>query len=116
MGYLRGVIGIAIIIFIAWLLSANRKKVDWRLVVTGILLQLVIAVLVLKVEWVRAGFESVGGGFVKFLNFGLEGAAFLFGDLARNSDAVVGTKHSLGFLFAFQALPVLIFFSAVTSG
>jgi CNT family concentrative nucleoside transporter len=49
MGYLRGVIGIAIIIFIAWLLSANRKKVDWRLVVTGILLQLVIEVLVLKV-------------------------------------------------------------------
>lgn len=116
MGYFRGAIGIVIILFIAWLLSANRKKIDWRLVITGIILQLVIAVLVLKVEWVRGGFETVGGGFVKFLNFGLEGAAFLFGDLARNSDAVAGTKHSLGFLFAFQALPVLIFFSAVTSG
>jgi len=116
MGYFRGAIGIVIILFIAWLLSANRKKIDWRLVITGIILQLVIAVLVLKVEWVRSGFETVGGGFVKFLNFGLEGAAFLFGDLARNSDAVAGTKHSLGFLFAFQALPVLIFFSAVTSG
>ncbi len=116
MDYLRGFLGIAFIIAVAWLLSASRKKIDWRLVVSGLLLQLVIAVLVLKVSVVRDGFETVGSGFVKFLNFGLEGASFLFGDLARNSDAVAGARHNLGFLFAFQALPVLIFFSAVTSG
>lgn len=116
MDYLRGFLGIAFIIAVAWLLSASRKNIDWRLVVSGLLLQLIIAVLVLKVSVVRDGFETVGGGFVKFLNFGLEGAAFLFGDLARNSDAVSGARHNLGFLFAFQALPVLIFFSAVTSG
>ncbi|GCC49985.1 nucleoside permease [Chryseotalea sanaruensis] len=116
MDYLRGLLGIAFIVAVAWLLSASRKNIDWRLVISGLLLQLVIAVLVLKVTVVREGFETVGGGFVKFLNFGLEGAAFLFGDLARNSDAVAGARHNLGFLFAFQALPVLIFFSAVTSG
>jgi concentrative nucleoside transporter, CNT family len=116
MDYLRGLIGIVVIVCIAWLCSSNRKKVDWRLVATGLLLQLVIAVLVLKVPFVRDGFEYIGGGFVKFLSFGLNGAAFLFGDLAKNSDAVSGARHNLGFLFAFQALPVLIFFSAVTSG
>lgn len=116
MDYLRGLLGIAFIVAVAWLLSASRKKIDWRLVISGLLLQLVIAVLVLKVAVVRDGFETVGSGFVKFLNFGLEGASFLFGDLARNSDAVTGARHNLGFLFAFQALPVLIFFSAVTSG
>jgi concentrative nucleoside transporter, CNT family len=116
MDYLRGLIGIAVIIFIGWLCSADRKKIDWRLVVTGIVLQLLIAVLVLKVEVVRGVFETIGSGFVKFLNFGLNGAEFLFGDLAKNSNAISGTKHNLGFLFAFQALPVLIFFSAVTSG
>lgn len=115
MDYLRGLIGVAVIVMIAWLCSANKKRIDWRLVVTGLVLQLVIAILVLKVELVRQAFESIGSGFVRFLSFGLDGAAFLFGDLARNSDAVAGARHNLGFLFAFQALPVLIFFSAVTS-
>jgi CNT family concentrative nucleoside transporter len=116
MDYLRGLIGIAVIIVIGWLCSADRKRIDWRLVVTGIILQLIIAVLVLKVTAVRDVFEAIGSGFVKFLSFGLNGAEFLFGDLAKNSNAVEGAKHNLGFLFAFQALPVLIFFSAVTSG
>lgn len=115
MDYLRGIIGIGVIVFIAWLLSADRKRIDWRLVTTGLILQLVIAVLVLKIPLVRDGFETIGSAFVRFLSFGLDGAAFLFGDLARNSDAVPGSRHNLGFLFAFQALPVLIFFSAVTS-
>lgn len=115
MDYLRGIIGIAVIVLIAWLSSANRKRIDWRLVITGLILQLVIAVLVLKVPVVRSGFETIGAAFVRFLSFGLDGAAFLFGDLSKNSDAVAGTRHNLGFLFAFQVLPVLIFFSAVTS-
>ena len=115
MDYLRGIIGIVVIVIIAWLLSADRKRIDWRLVITGLILQLVIAVLVLKIPVVRDGFETIGSAFVRFLSFGLDGAAFLFGDLARNSDAVAGSRHNLGFLFAFQALPVLIFFSAVTS-
>lgn len=116
MDYLRGVIGIGVIIGIAFLFSAHRKRIDWKLVGAGIILQVIIAILILKVPFVRNGFEAVGTGFVKFLSFALNGAQFLFGDLAKNSDAVGGTKHSLGFLFAFQALPTVIFFSSVTAG
>jgi CNT family concentrative nucleoside transporter len=116
MDYLRGFIGLAVIIGIAFFFSKSRSKVDWRLVVTGVAFQLVIAVLVLRVPVVRSGFEVVGAGFVKFLSFALNGAQFLFGDLAKNSDASPDVRHSLGFLFAFQALPTVIFFSAVTSG
>ena len=116
MAYLRGFIGILVLIFIAYLLSSHRKKIDWRLVGAGIILQIIIAILVLKVPLIRNAFEIIGSGFVKFLGFAAYGAEFLFGDLARNSDVVTHSKHNLGFLFAFQALPTVIFFSSVTSG
>ncbi|MFN3839950.1 MAG: NupC/NupG family nucleoside CNT transporter [Cyclobacteriaceae bacterium] len=116
MDYLRGAIGLGVIIGLAFLFSAHRKRIDWKLVGAGLLLQLLIAILIFKVPVVRIGFEKVGTAFVKFLSFALNGAQFLFGDLAKNSDAVEGTRHGLGFLFAFQALPTVIFFSAVTAG
>lgn len=116
MSYLRGLIGIVILIAIAYLFSSHRKKIDWRLVAVGLGLQVLIAILVLKVPLVRSGFETIGSGLVKFLGFAAYGAEFLFGDLARNSDVATGSRHNLGFLFAFQALPTVIFFSAVTSG
>jgi CNT family concentrative nucleoside transporter len=116
MAYLRGFIGILVLILIAYLLSSHRKKIDWKLVGSGIILQIVIAILVLKVPLIRNAFEVVGSGFVKFLGFAAYGAEFLFGDLARNSDVVTHSKHNLGFLFAFQALPTVIFFSSVSSG
>jgi CNT family concentrative nucleoside transporter len=116
MTYLRGFVGIVILIFIAYLLSSHRKKIDWKLVGAGIILQIVIAILVLKVSFVRNGFDWIGGGVVKFLGFAAYGAEFLFGDLARNSDVVTHSRHNLGFLFAFQALPAVIFFSSVTTG
>ena len=115
MNYLRGILGIAILVGIAFLLSSNRKRIDWKLVAAGLLLQFIIAVCVLKVPFVRNGFEYFGHGVVRFLGFALDGAQFLFGDLARNSLAVKA-NHNLGFLFAFQALPTVIFFSAVSSG
>ena len=116
MNYLRGLIGIAVLIFIAYLFSSYRKKIDWKLVAAGIILQVVIAILVLKVPIIRNAFEAIGSGFVKFLGFAAYGAEFLFGDLARNSDVATHSRHNLGFLFAFQALPTVIFFSSVTSG
>ena len=116
MAYLRGFLGILILLFIAYLLSSYRKKIDWKLVATGIALQIVIALLVLKVPLIRNAFDAIGSGFVKFLSFAAYGAQFLFGDLARNSDAVENSRHNLGFLFAFQALPTVIFFSSVTTG
>lgn len=116
MEYLRGIIGIAVLISIAYLLSSYRKKIDWKLVVSGVILQIVIAILILKVPIIRTAFDVIGSGFVRFLSFALNGAQFLFGDLAKNSDANPEAKHSLGFLFAFQALPTVIFFSSVTTG
>jgi len=116
MDYLRGIIGLAVIISIAFLFSKSKKAVDWKLVASGVILQLVIAISISQVALVRDGFEFIGTGFVKFLSFASNGAQFLFGDLAKNSDAVAGSRHNLGFLFAFQALPTVIFFSAVTAG
>ncbi len=115
MDYLRGAVGIIVLIGIAWLLSGHRKKIDWKLVAAGLLLQVIIAVLVLKIPVIRNGFDYIGTGIVRFLGFSLAGAQFLFGDLAKNS-AAVQANHNLGFLFAFQALPTVIFFSAVTTG
>lgn len=116
MDYLRGAIGLLVIIGVAFLFSAHRKRIDWKLVGAGVLMQIIFAFLIFKVPVVRASFEYIGNGFVKFLSFALNGAQFLFGDLAKNSDAVEGTRHGLGFLFAFQALPTVIFFSSVTAG
>jgi CNT family concentrative nucleoside transporter len=116
MAYLRGFIGIIILISIAYLLSTRRRKIDWKLVGAGVLLQVIIALLVLKVPFIRDAFETIGSGFVKFLGFAAYGAEFLFGDLARNSDVVTHSRHNLGFLFAFQALPTVIFFSSITAG
>lgn len=115
MEYLRGIAGLIGLVGIAWALSGNRKQVDFRLVGIGIAIQVVIGLMIANVEFINQLFSWVSAGFVKFLNFGLKGAEFLYGDLAKNSDAV-DAKHSLGFLFVFQALPTVIFFSAVTAG
>ena len=117
MDYIRAVIGLAVLIGIAWLLSGNRKKVSWRLVGVALLFQIIIALMISEVEFVKKAFDAVSQGFVTFLGFALDGAEFLYGDLSKNSDASdEPVKHSLGFLFAFQALPTVIFFSAVTAG
>ena len=116
MAIVRGIIGLIVLIGIAYLLSSKRKKVDWRLVGVGVIIQLVIALLISEVGFIQKAFDYVSQAFVTFLGFSLNGAEFLYGDLAKNSDAVEGVNHSLGFLFVFQALPTVIFFSAVTAG
>ncbi|GAB2497403.1 MULTISPECIES: NupC/NupG family nucleoside CNT transporter [Algoriphagus] len=107
MDYLRGAFGLAIIIFLAFIFSNNRRKIDWRLVIIGISLQLVFGFLITKVEFVKDGFQLLSEGFVKFLSFSEAGARFIFGDLAGDS---------FGFIFAFKVLPTIIFFSTVSSG
>lgn len=114
MTYLRGLVGIIVLIGIAFLLSGHKRKIDWKLVASGLILQILIGICVLKIPVVRIGFDHLGQGVVRFLGFSLDGAYFLFGDLTKNSLAVKA-NHNLGFLFAFQALPTVIFFSAVTS-
>ncbi len=116
MDYLRGFLGLAIITGVAFVFSRHRKKVDWRLVAIGILLQIIIALLITKVDSVELAFNWVSAKFVTFLGFSLDGAEFLYGQLARNSDTDPSVRHNLGFLFVFQALPTVIFFSAVTAG
>lgn len=116
MDYIRGVVGLFGLLFIAWALSGNRKNVDFRLVGIGIGIQVLIGLLIANVELINQFFSWISAGFVQFLNFGLKGAEFLYGDLAKNSNAIPEVNHNLGFLFVFQALPTVIFFSAVTAG
>ena len=116
MDYIRGIIGIGLILGVGYLVSTSRRAIDWKLVGVGVLMQVVIAFAVLKISFVNQAFQVFGQGLVTFLSFSLNGAEFLFGDLVKDSSKVPGTRHSLGFLFAFQALPTVIFFSAVTAG
>ncbi len=116
MDYLRGFFGILFILCVAYLLSGNRKAIDWRLVLIGIVIQLIFGLIIGKVELAQQAFAFLSEKFVTFLSFAADGAYFLYGDLARNSAGDPDVKHSLGFLFAFQALPTVIFFSAVTAG
>ncbi|QDH80078.1 NupC/NupG family nucleoside CNT transporter [Echinicola soli] len=107
MDYLRGMIGIVALLGVAFLFSASRKSVDWKLVGIGVILQVVFGFLITKVAFVESIFASISGAFVKLLSFAQAGAIFLFGDLATDS---------FGTIFAFQVLPTIIFFSTVSAG
>ncbi len=104
----RGLLGMGILIALVSLLSINRKAINWRLVAGGIGLQIFLGALILKVPQVRAVFEVASRFFVAILAFTGEGAEFLFGSLVTDFD-------SFGFIFAFQVLPTIVFFSALTS-
>ena len=116
MDYLRALGGLIFIVGIAYLFSTNRKAVDWKLVLTGITMQIIFGLLIAKVPFVQRVFEYVSAQFITFLSFAQKGGEFLYGDLSKNSNGDPTVKHSLGFLFAFQTLPSVIFFSAVTAG
>lgn len=116
MGIIQGLFGILVLLGIAFLFSKDKKNIDWRLVGIGVLLQLSFGFLVTTVPWIRTGFDTVSRGFVTLLSFSADGAEFLFGDLAYNSDADNSRRHTLGFVFAFQVLPTVIFFSTVSAG
>lgn len=105
---LRGLLGMATLIAIAFAFSRNRKGIDWALVWKGLLIQLIFAIAILKVPFIQNGFEWLSAIFVTILGFTREGSLFLFGDL-------VGNINSFGFIFAFQVLPTILFFSALTS-
>ena len=104
----RGLVGLMFLVLIGYLLSSNRRRIDWRLVGTGLILQLVFALLVLKVDRVALGFDWLSQQVVTFLNFSEKGAEFLFGGLVNNQD-------TFGYIFAFKVLPTVVFFSAFTS-
>ena len=102
-----GLFGLVVLIGLAWLFSNNRKSVDWRLVATGVGLQIAFAALVLLVPGGRDVFDALGHGFVKILGFVNAGSNFIFGSLMDTS--------KYGFIFAFQVLPTIIFFASLMS-
>ena len=104
---LRGALGVSTIIVIAYLLSNNRKRIDWKTIIIGLSSQLIIAVAVLKIEFVRIVFEKIGQGFLAIVIYTNQGSRILFGELVDSS--------KYGEIFVFQVLPVIIFFSALTS-
>ena len=117
MDILRGLIGLIFLTAVAFLISSNRKAVKWQVIAAGVGLQVLFGLAIFKVGFVHDGFEWLSSKFVTFLDFARQGAMFLFGGLSVNSyNDPTAANHNLGFLFAFQALPTVIFFSAVTAG
>jgi CNT family concentrative nucleoside transporter len=106
---LRGLLGLVILVGLGFLLSTNRKAISWRVVGLGLLTQVIIAFLVLKVPAVQYFFELIGKVFIKILAFSRDGSAFLFKSM------VTGNVEDSLITFAFQILPTIIFFSALTS-
>lgn len=119
--FFRGIFGLALLIAIAFLISNNKKKINWKLVISGFALQIIFALLILRgnslrkffdpLGWPKDFFNSVSYVFVLILNFTTEGAKFVFGNLAL----APGNDGNLGFFFAFQVLPTIIFFASLMS-
>ncbi len=107
MTLLRGLLGMSVLLAIAYVFSSDRKNIPWRTVGIGLLIQTGLALGVLYVPLIQGVFEFLGHIFVKILDFTKAGSEFLLGDLM---DA-----DTYGFIFLFQVLPTIIFFSALTS-
>lgn len=103
----RGLLGMAVLLFIGFILSNNRPNIPWQTVIIGLTIQIILAIGVLYVPFIRSGFEFFGQIFVKILDFTKAGSEFLLGDLMN--------AETYGFIFLFQVLPTIIFFSALTS-
>lgn len=108
-GILRGLLGMGVIIGLAWLLSSNRRAINWNVVAKGLGLQVVLAFSILYLPFVQGVFDFVGRVFVKILSFTEAGTEFLF------SSMVSGEIESSLVNFAITILPTIIFFSALTS-
>ncbi len=121
-GILRGILGMASLVAVAFLFSKNRKAIQWKYVGIGLLFQLLLAIGILKgqdigfdigtdrrvdLSFIGKIFEWAGKLFTLVLDFTKEGSTFLFGNIMN--------AESFGFIFAFQILPTVIFFSALTS-
>ena len=108
MQYLWGIVGILVVLGIAFLFSSNKKKINFRTVLGGLAIQLLFAFLVLKTSWGQNSLEWLTMGVNQIINYSNEGIEFLFGGLYSE-------KSNIAFVFAFNVLPVVIFFSALIS-
>lgn len=102
----RGLLGVGVIVAAAYLLSRDRKRIDWKLVGTGLILQLLFALAVIYVPFVGSFFELLGKAFIRLMDFTQAGVDFLLGPYASKAG---------GFVFLIHSLPVVIFFSALVS-
>jgi len=107
---LRGLLGILALLSIAWLASTNRKRISWPLVIKGILIQIILALALLKVPFITSIFEGISAKFIEVIGFTQEGTKFLFGSFLDQ-----GNIDNALISFAFNVLPTIIFFSALTS-
>lgn len=108
-GLLRGILGISVILGLGYLLSSNRKAIQWRIILIGLLVQALIAITVLKVPFAQHFFEFIGKLFIKVLDSSNAGSDFLFKSFVTN-------RVEVGLInFAFRILPTILFFSAITS-
>lgn len=121
---LRGIIGIFSLLAICYAFSSNRKAIDWKLVATGVLLQIVFGVLVTKVEFVYYFFQAIATGFTKITEFTKAGSNFVLGDwpnvaqinqMVFDKNGAHPEPFTVGYIFAFKVLPTIIFFSAFSS-
>lgn len=104
---LKGCIGVFILLTIAFGASSSRKSIPWKTVGLGLLTQLIIGICILKVPFVQAMFEQLGAFFIKVIEYTQAGSSFMFGEMVDVSKTA--------YIFAFQVLPVILFFSAITS-
>ncbi len=105
----RGALGMAVLILISFLFSAKRKAINWKTVAVGLSIQLLLAIGILKVPAIQWFFNKLGQFFNEILNYTLAGSQFIFGGLLDLDNP------NIGYIFAFQILPTIIFFSALTS-
>ena len=103
----RGILGLVTILIVAYFFSNNKKKINWRTVFIALFSQIILAILILKVSFIQKLFEGAGYAFVKLIDFTREGTLFVFGDLLK--------PNSTSYIWAFEILPTVIFFSAITS-
>jgi CNT family concentrative nucleoside transporter len=111
----RVLLGVVVLLGLAWLLSDNRRQINWRLVAIGIAMQVTLAVFVLKVEYGALLFSALAAFFVKIIEFTTVGSDFVFGFLADQSLVTEVSDYQGGFLFVFQVLPTIIFFASLMS-
>lgn len=105
---LVSVLGLIVFLFIAFLLSDNKRKINFRLVFWGTTLQIIFALLILRTVPGRKCFTFMNDAIIKLLSFTEDGSRFIFGSLITKTDA-------FGYIFAFQVLPTIIFFSSLMS-
>ena len=103
----RAIIGVLSLLLTCYLLSANRKKIQWKIVSISILIQFVVAVSIIKISFIKSVFEIISKFFVRLINYTTSGSSFLFSSLVD--------QEKSSYIFAFQVLPIIIFFSALTS-